>query len=181
SSRPRGFDREGWCRSFGVRAGGHEGARGRGPLGDVRDRDRRDGRGVGAARGEERGQTCARQACSETEICVRTHCQIAVGGSANPRDEATLAPGPEARDREAVEKSPRGNSAIEKAVNGCPSGAETGDQSSQFSTFRPCTRLNSVTFAVTQTARSVRACAAMSRSFAPIGVPKFSRAARISA
>jgi hypothetical protein len=44
-------------------------------------------------------------------------------------------------------------------------------QSSQFSTFKLDTRLNSATFAVAQTARSVRACVAINRSFAPMGVP----------
>ena len=52
---------------------------------------------------------------------------------------------------------------------------------SQFSTFRAGTRLNSVTLSVTQIASMARACAAINMSWAPIGVPRFSRATRIEA
>ena len=52
---------------------------------------------------------------------------------------------------------------------------------SQFSTLRADTRLNSATLSVTQTAPSARACAAISMSCAPIGVPFFSSATRIAA
>lgn len=55
------------------------------------------------------------------------------------------------------------------------------DHLNQFSTFRAGTRLNSETLSVTQTASRARACAAISMSYAPIGVPFLSRDTRIEA
>lgn len=57
----------------------------------------------------------------------------------------------------------------------------SGRQRSQFSTFSAGTRLNSATLSVTHTASSARACAAISMSWAPTGVPFFSNATRIAA
>lgn len=51
----------------------------------------------------------------------------------------------------------------------------------QFSTFSAGTRLNSLRLSVTQTASIARACAAISMSWAPIGVPFLSSATRIAA
>ena len=51
--------------------------------------------------------------------------------------------------------------------------------SSQFSTFSPGIRLNSKTFAVTAVAANAQACAAISRSFDPIGRPSASSLARM--
>ena len=51
----------------------------------------------------------------------------------------------------------------------------------QFSTFRAGTRLNSATLSVTHTASIARACAAISMSCAPIGVPFLSRVTRMDA
>lgn len=51
----------------------------------------------------------------------------------------------------------------------------------QFSTLREGTRLNSATLSVTHTASIARAWAAISMSWAPIGVPFFSNATRIAA
>lgn len=50
----------------------------------------------------------------------------------------------------------------------------------QFS-LRPLTRLNSLTLLVTSATPRLRACAAISRSFAPMSWPRFFRSARISA
>ncbi len=50
----------------------------------------------------------------------------------------------------------------------------------QFSTARSGTRLNSLTLFVTSVAPALRACAAMNRSIAPMGVPRCSRPARMS-
>lgn len=49
------------------------------------------------------------------------------------------------------------------------------------SSLSPSTRLNSPAFAVTKVAPKLRACAAMSRSSGPMGVPAVSKAARMSA
>ena len=52
--------------------------------------------------------------------------------------------------------------------------------SSQFSTRSPSTRMNSRRLAVTTTRSEARACAAISRSLPPMGVPTASNAVRIS-
>jgi hypothetical protein len=52
---------------------------------------------------------------------------------------------------------------------------------SQFSTLKAGTRLNSATLSVTHTASMARACAAISMSCAPIGVPFRSSVTRIEA
>lgn len=51
----------------------------------------------------------------------------------------------------------------------------------QFSTRRPLTRENSAVLLVTSVRPRLRACAAMKRSLAPMGDPRFFRSARISA
>lgn len=59
-----------------------------------------------------------------------------------------------------------------------PSGTPTRRYRNQFSTLSPCTRRNSRSLSVTITISSARACAAIRRSFAPIGVPAASSATR---
>lgn len=84
--------------------------------------------------------------------------------------------------------------AVDLRANGDANAFESGNQPAgrlgvpkvafhlnQFSTLSAGTRLNFATLSVTHTASMARACAAISMSCAPMGVPFFSSATRIAA